>query len=52
MRYSKPRLDELGPVHALTLNRGGNNDPGPGCESPNQKCAGIGDGHSQESGFS
>jgi hypothetical protein len=52
MRYTKPELRELGSVQALTLVPGGDNDPGPGCQSENQKCAGTGDGLSLEAGYS
>ncbi len=54
MRYVKPRLHELGPVHSLTLDPGDDNDPGGDqCSvSTTQKCLGVGDGHSMEAGYS
>ena len=53
MNYTTPSLEALGSAHALTLAKGGNNDPkNDQCSGSIQKCLGVGDGRSNEAGFS
>ena len=53
MKYTTPSIAVLGSAHALTLAKGGDNDPkNDQCNKSNLKCLGVGDGRSQESGWS